>query len=113
MSPSLETFLLCSAALANLTTLCPAALPVVTDAALVAVLLGHPAAAARSVYILEQLVTVLVNLAKLPHARNQMTHVSRAANGPSRNFTVPREGPYQGLLLELCVLLKFLLSGSC
>ena len=78
MSPSLETFLLCSAALANLTTLCPAALPVVTDAALVAVLLGHPAAAARSVYILEQLVTVLVNLAKLPHARNQMTQVSRA-----------------------------------
>ena len=75
MSPSLETFLLCSAALANLTTLCPAALPVVTDAALVAVLLGHPAAAARSVYILEQLVTVLVNLAKLPHARNQMTQV--------------------------------------
>merc|ERR1719509_513181 len=57
-SSSLETFLLCSAALANLTSMLPASLPT--------------AASSSSVYILEQLVTVVVNMAKLSSARLQL-----------------------------------------
>ena len=72
MSQSLETFLLCSAALANLTSMSPASLTCVSSTNLVTILLQHPASAARSVYILEQLVTTIVNLAKLASARKQM-----------------------------------------
>ena len=72
MSQSLETFLLCSAALANLTSMSPASLTCVASTNLVTILLQHPASAARSVYILEQLVTTIVNLAKLASARKQM-----------------------------------------
>ena len=72
MSNSLETFLLCSAALANLTSMSPASLTCVSSTNLVTILLQHPASNARSVYILEQLVTTVVNLAKLASARKQM-----------------------------------------
>ena len=72
MSHSLETFLLCSAALANLTSMSPASLTCVSSTNLVTILLQHPASQARSVYILEQLVTTIVNLAKLATARKQM-----------------------------------------
>ena len=72
MSHSLETFLLCSAALANLTSMSPASLTCVSSTNLVTILLQHPASQARSVYILEQLVTAIVNLAKLASARKQM-----------------------------------------
>ena len=72
MSHSLETFLLCSAALANLTSMSPPSLTCVSSTNLVSILLQHPASSARSVYILEQLVTTIVNLAKLPAARKQM-----------------------------------------
>ena len=72
MSQSLETFLLCSAALANLTSMSPASLTCVSSTNLVTILLQHPASSARSVYILEQLVTTIVNLAKLASARKQM-----------------------------------------
>ena len=72
MSHSLETFLLCSAALANLTSMSPASLTCVSSTNLVTILLQHPASQARSVYILEQLVTTIVNLAKLASARKQM-----------------------------------------
>ena len=72
MSNSLETFLLCSAALANLTSLSPKSLTVVSSTNLIHILLDHPASSASSVYILEQLVTIFVNLAKLPPARKQM-----------------------------------------
>ena len=72
MSNSLETFLLCSAALANLTSLSPQSLTVVSSTKLIHILLDHPASSASSVYILEQLVTIFVNLAKLPPARKQL-----------------------------------------
>ena len=72
MSNSLETFLLCSAALANLTSLSPKSLTVVSSTNLIHILLDHPASSASSVYILEQLVTIFVNLAKVPPARKQM-----------------------------------------
>ena len=72
MSHSLETFLLCSAALANLTSMSPASLTCVSSTNLVTILLQHTASQARSVYILEQLVTTIVNLAKLATARKQM-----------------------------------------
>ena len=72
MSHSLETFLLCSAALANLTSMSPASLTCVSSTNLVTILLQPPASQARSVYILEQLVTTIVNLAKLATARKQM-----------------------------------------
>ena len=71
-SASLETFLLCSAALANLTCMLPAALPLVSSSSLPLLLLSHSAASSSSVYILEQLVTILVNLAKLAPARQQL-----------------------------------------
>ena len=72
MSNSLETFLLCSAALANLTSMVPQSLTCVSSTKLIHILLSHPASSASSVYILEQLVTIFVNLAKLPPARKQM-----------------------------------------
>ena len=72
MSNSLETFLLCSAALANLTSLVPSSLPCVCSTNILVTMLTHPASTATSVYILEQLVTVIVNLAKLGQARKQM-----------------------------------------
>ena len=72
MSNSLETFLLCSAALANLTSMSPQSLTCVSSTNLIHILLSHPASSASSVYILEQLVTIFVNLAKVPPARKQM-----------------------------------------
>ena len=63
---------MCSAALANLTSMSPPSLTCVSSTNLVSILLQHPASSARSVYILEQLVTTIVNLAKLPAARKQM-----------------------------------------
>ena len=72
MSNSLETFLLCSAALANLTTSSPLSLSCVSSTTLLHILLSHSAAASSSVYILEQLVTIVVNMAKLPASRKQM-----------------------------------------
>ena len=72
MSNSLETFLLCSAALANLTSMIPQSLTCVSSTKLIHILLSHPASSASSVYILEQLVTIFVNLAKVPPARKQM-----------------------------------------
>lgn len=69
---SLETFLLCSAALANLSSLLPLSLPTLTSASLLPVLLLHPASSSASVYIQDQVVTVLANLAKVPAARTQI-----------------------------------------
>jgi hypothetical protein len=48
---SLETFLLCSAALANLTSLLPTCLAVFASSGILPVLLTHRAAASTSVYI--------------------------------------------------------------
>ena len=62
MSDSLETFLLCSAALANLTSMVPSSLTCVSSSNMVYILMSHPASSATSVYILEQLVTIFVNL---------------------------------------------------
>ena len=73
---SLETFLLCSAALANLTSLLPSCLVVFASSGILAVLLAHRAAASSSVYIQDQVVTVLANLAKLGAARTQMLQAS-------------------------------------
>ena len=76
MSHSLETFLLCSAALANLTSMVPSSLTCVSSTNMLVTMLTHPASSATSVYILEQLVTVIVNLAKLGQARKQMLQSS-------------------------------------
>jgi len=71
-SSSLETFLLCSAALANLTSMLPSSLPTVSSSNLLPLILSHSAASSSSIYILEQLVTVTVNMAKLASARGQL-----------------------------------------
>merc|ERR1719270_682198 len=71
-SSSLETFLLCSAALANLTSMVPSSLNTVSNSNLLALILSHSAASSSSIYILEQLVTVTVNMAKLGSARGQL-----------------------------------------
>lgn len=72
MSNSLETFLLCSAALANLTSMSSLSLTCVSSSSLLHILLSHSASSSSSVYILEQLVTIVVNMAKLPVSRKQM-----------------------------------------
>ena len=72
MSNSLETFLLCSAALANLTSMSSLSLTCVSSSSLLHILLSHSASSSSSVYILEQLVTIVVNMAKLPASRKQM-----------------------------------------
>ena len=64
MSDSLETFLLCSAALANLTSMSPVSLNCVSSTNMIYILMSHPASSATSVYILEQLVTIFVNLGR-------------------------------------------------
>ena len=69
---SMETFLLCMAALANLTSLVAAAPPLLLSSGRVPALLAHPAAASSSPYIHDQLVTLVANMARLPLAREEM-----------------------------------------
>ena len=70
---SLETFLLCSAALANLSSLHPTeALAALANTGVLAIMLAHPATASASVYIQDQLVTILANMAKDSGARVEM-----------------------------------------
>ena len=65
-SSSLETFLLCSAALANLTSMVPSSLNTVSNSNLLALILSHSAASSSSIYILEQVreAQVLVKFVK-------------------------------------------------
>jgi hypothetical protein len=69
---SMETFLLCTAALANLTSLHPAAAPLLLSAGLLPALLAHPSATSSSPYVQDQLVTLLANMARLGSAREEM-----------------------------------------
>ena len=69
---SLETFLLCSAALANLSSLHTDSLAALANTGVLSVLLSHPATASASVYIQDQLVTILANMAKDACARVEM-----------------------------------------
>ena len=69
---SLETFLLCTAALANLTSLLPAAGTLLLSSHLLPALLAHPSTASSSPYIQDQVVTLVANMAGLPDAREQM-----------------------------------------
>ncbi len=62
--------------MANLSSLLPDCLPVFASSGILAVMLAHRAASSSSVYIQDQVVTVLANLAKLAAARTQMLHAS-------------------------------------
>jgi len=96
-SSSLETFLLCSAALANLTSLLPCSLTTVSSSSLLLLLLSHPAANSSSIYILEQLVTIVVNMAKLPEARAQLVKAG-ALNFLYRVLSLFNPGEEEGVV---------------
>ena len=68
----METFLLCTAALANLTSLHPPAVPLLLSSSLLPALLVHPAASSSSPYIQDQVITLVANMARLAPAREQL-----------------------------------------
>jgi len=69
---SMETFLLCTAALANLTSVLPSAAELLLASGLLPPLLCHPAASSSSPYIQDQVVTLVANMARLASARVEM-----------------------------------------
>ena len=69
---SQETFLLITACIAHLATTHPASLPEIFSSSFITCLLEHPASYSSSSYIQDQLVTIIINMAKLPIARIQM-----------------------------------------
>ena len=69
---SMETFLLCTAALANLTSVLPSAADLLLASGLLPPLLCHPAASSSSPYIQDQVVTLVANMARLSSARAEM-----------------------------------------
>merc|ERR1719507_349785 len=69
---SMETFLLCTAALANLTSVLPSAADLLLASGLLPPLLCHPAASSSSPYIQDQVVTLVANMARLSSARVEM-----------------------------------------
>ena len=69
---SMETFLLCTAALANLTSILPPAVDLLLASGLLPPLLCHPAASSSSPYIQDQVVTLVANMARLASARLEM-----------------------------------------
>lgn len=70
---SAETFLLASAALANLTFMAESAVTAMTRLGSAGVLINHPAASsAPSIYIQDQVAAVLANMASRPASRREV-----------------------------------------
>lgn len=106
---SLETFLLCSAALANLSSLVAASLGPLATSGVTPLLLNHAAASSSSVYIQDQIVTILANLAKIPLARTQMVEseclplLVRILGSTSRNTAAAGGDPAQAAATDRTV----------